>query len=417
MPTTLPAPSKPLTDGLDFSSHVYLPDEESIEVFNRDSAERFSGIQSLARLSLCRGSQKAAPIFIDARETEVKLLDEAPKDAEPDVIANIAPHYVLDAITGRLLTQNMFGKHSVPPCPGAFASCFAPLGLPGPMTPASELDHDSLPKPTEDPEQIKRDMKKWGYGLLANAITPEQVAILRKAVLEQGAGERKNGVAHMQGPNQRIWNLPNKGGEFLDMFNHPLLETFVPWFLGEGFQIYNMSANIALRGEEAIHMHRDQSSMPPDQIRHSYMMNAIWYLTDLTPEKGATLVYPGSHVQNVAPLGHMGDKGGSIPACAPAGTILLLDSRAWHSTGQNQTDEPRPLVVMTFVRYYIQKMENYPLLLEERVKAKLSDRQKVILGFPVEGAHGSGYNAYKRLGEESGEIRAEVDGTNLAPKV
>lgn len=234
MPTTLPAPSKPLNKGLDFSSHVYLLDEDSIEAFNRDSAEvlewvqdnlqasihcpvlvqtpmsnsvsqRFSGLQQLALLSLRRGSQQAAPIFIDARESEVKLLDAAPKDVKPHVVANIAPGYVLDAITGRLLTQNMFGKHADPPCPGAFASCFAPMGLPGPMTPSEELDHDSLPKPTEDPEQIKRDIKKWGYAFLANAISPEQVEILKNAVLEQGAGERENGVAHMQGSNQRIW--------------------------------------------------------------------------------------------------------------------------------------------------------------------------------------------------------------------
>ena len=102
-------------------------------------------------------------------------------------------------------------------------------------------------------------------------------------------------------------NLPNKGDEFLDLLNHPLLETFVPWFLGEGFQIYNMSANVALRGETGIHMHKDQSSQPPDQIDHAYMLNAIWYLTDLTPEKGATLIYPGSHLKNVQPLGHMSD--------------------------------------------------------------------------------------------------------------
>ncbi|KKY32858.1 putative phytanoyldioxygenase [Diaporthe ampelina] len=265
------------------------------------------------------------------------------------------------------------------------------------MTPGSELDHDSLPKPTEDPEQIKRDIKKWGYAYLANAISPEQVEILKRAVLEQGAGERKNGVAHMQGDNQRIWNLPNKGDEFLDMLNHPLLETFVPWFLGEGFQIYNI----------------DQSSMPPDQIDFSYMLNALWYLTDLTPEKGATLIYPGSHLKNVAPLGHMSDAGGSIPACAPAGTVLLLDSRAWHSTGDNHTDEPRPLVILTFVRYFVQKMEDYPRLLTDEVKAKLSDRQKVLLGIPVPGAHGSGYNAYKRKGEEAPEMRAPASG-NLA---
>lgn len=102
-------------------------------------------------------------------------------------------------------------------------------------------------------------------------------------------------------------NLPNKGDEFLDLLNHPLLETFAPWFLGEGFQIYNMSANISLRGESGIHMHKDQSSMPPDQIDFAYMLNALFYLTDLTPEKGATLIYPGSHLKNVAPLGHMSD--------------------------------------------------------------------------------------------------------------
>lgn len=156
-------------------------------------------------LSLRRGSQQAAPIYIDARKSEVKLLDAAPEGAEPDLVATIAPGHVLDAITGRLRTQEIFGKHADPPCPGAFAACFAPLGLPGPMTAASELDHDSLPKPTEDAEQIKRDIKRWGYAFLANAISPEQIKILKSAVLEQGAGERKNGVAHMQGSNQRIW--------------------------------------------------------------------------------------------------------------------------------------------------------------------------------------------------------------------
>lgn len=103
-------------------------------------------------------------------------------------------------------------------------------------------------------------------------------------------------------------NLPNKGDEFLDLLNHPLVETFTPWFLGEGFHLYNFSANISLRGEFGIHMHKDQLSMPPDQIAFPYMFNAFFYLTDLTPpEKGATLIYPGSHLKNVAPLGHMSD--------------------------------------------------------------------------------------------------------------
>lgn len=68
-----------------------------------------------------------------------------------------------------------------------------------------------------------------------------------------------------------------------------------------------------------------------------------------------------------------------------------------------------------FVRYYIESMEDYPRLLSDEVKAKLSDRQKALLGFPVPGKHGSGYHVYKRLGEEVGQMRAPVNGTNLAP--
>lgn len=73
-------------------------------------------------------------------------------------------------------------------------------------------------------------------------------------------------------------------------------------------------------------------------------------------------------------------------------------------------------MILTFVRYFVQKMEDYPRLLTEEVKAKLSDRQKVLLGIPVPGAHGSGYNAYKRKGEEAPEMRAPVSGNLEDPK-
>lgn len=74
------------------------------------------------------------------------------------------------------------------------------------------------------------------HRLLKNALTPEQVAILKKGAQEQAAGERKAGVATFDGgpkkPNQRIWNLFNKGEEFLDLLNHPLIDEVVPWYLG-----------------------------------------------------------------------------------------------------------------------------------------------------------------------------------------
>lgn len=44
---------------------------------------------------------------------------------------------------------------------------------------------------------------------MKNALTRDQVQILKKAIQEQAAGERKAGVATFDGgpdsPNQRIW--------------------------------------------------------------------------------------------------------------------------------------------------------------------------------------------------------------------
>lgn len=72
--------------------------------------------------------------------------------------------------------------------------------------------------------------------MLKNALSPEQVAILKKASQEQAAAERKAGIATFDGgptkPNQRVWNLFNKGEEFLDLMDHPLIDEVVPWYLG-----------------------------------------------------------------------------------------------------------------------------------------------------------------------------------------
>lgn len=112
------------------------------------------------------------------------------------------------------------------------------------------------------------------------------------------------------------------------------------------------------------------------------------------------------------------EQGGSIPAAAPAGTCLLLDSRIWHSTGVNTTDVTRPVILQAFCRFFIREMENYQLLLSEDTKGKLSDRQRALLGFPVvlkPGQKAQAYTAYSRPGEGSGKLRALANGAAILP--
>ena len=140
--------------------------------------------------------------------------------------------------------QGFFDETTLPKGEIRVAVEFADMLTPNPPTnptPISQLDPKELPKPTEDLDQVRRDMKKWGYGLIANAMSPKEVHIMKEALRQQAAGEVENGVANRDGgphaPNQRIWTLINKGQEFVDFLEHPLIDEFIPDLLGDNFLV------------------------------------------------------------------------------------------------------------------------------------------------------------------------------------
>jgi hypothetical protein len=66
-----------------------------------------------------------------------------------------------------------------------------PFGVQHPKL--SRLNLDDLPKPTEDIEQVKADVDKWGYGFIKNALTADETARLRKRLMDQARGEKEAG--------------------------------------------------------------------------------------------------------------------------------------------------------------------------------------------------------------------------------
>jgi hypothetical protein len=142
-----------------------------------------------------------------------------------------------------------------------FVDALTPFGAVHPKLDRSKLDR--LPKPTEDIEQVKRDLKEWGYGLVKNALTPDELQKLTKRLMDQAKGEVDAGVGFFDGgeaqPNQRVWNLPNKGEEFLDLLDtNKVIKDYVPEFLGEDAILFSYTANIARPGNTPMHLHTDQ---------------------------------------------------------------------------------------------------------------------------------------------------------------
>lgn len=140
--------------------------------------------------------------------------------------------------------------------------------------------------------------------MLKNALSSEQVAILKKAVQEQAAGERNAGLATFDGgankPNQRVWNLYNKGDDFADLMNHPLIDEIVPWYIGDTPLLWSYNANIARPGGLPQVLHWDSGIMGCGRSK-PVAINISWLLCDVTEKNGGTRIFPGSHNKNVRP--------------------------------------------------------------------------------------------------------------------
>ncbi len=61
-----------------------------------------------------------------------------------------------------------------------------------------------LPQPTKDIARLRADILQWGYGLVEDALSQEQVARVRDRVLEQAEGERLAGIAQKTPSGQNI---------------------------------------------------------------------------------------------------------------------------------------------------------------------------------------------------------------------
>ena len=223
-------------------------------------------------------------------------------------------------------------------------------------------------------------------------MSPKEVDIIRSALFQQAKGETDHNCANKDGgphaPNQRIWTLINKGQEFLDFLEHPLIDEMIPDLLGDNFLVHSYSANIAREGNVPMMLHTDQVGIQPPIRAMFYGVNIMWFLTDITAENGGTRVYPGSHLGNIAPDDPFTVEG-SVAAEGPAGTALIFESRLWHDTGPSTVPGcERPVILMFFMRSFIRQQENNFLSIRPEVEANLSDKVRKMLGYMTDGAFG-----------------------------
>jgi hypothetical protein len=406
----------------------YQPSKAEIQQAVRYIEEALPKLGSLKALVQIDLYGDEGPFFVDAR-SEPRILKST--QDEPNCSMKVKPHYIKQFAQGKMDPRyGLFKFHQQTPPQGDISVAVKFCDLLGPVNPVHPnlvWKDTKLPEPTTDLEQVRKDIEKFGYGFVKDALEPMQLGILQEAIRQQGEGEIAAGVSKHDGgpkaPNQRIWTLVNKGQEFLDLLDHPLIDEVVPEFLGDHALIHSFTANIARPGNDPMMLHTDQIAIQPPIRNIAFGLNIMWYLTDITDENGATRVFPGSHIGAIAPDNPFVIDG-TVPAAAPAGTALVFESRLWHATGMNKmTTGERPVILMFFMRSFVRSQENNFLSIRPEVEATISDRVRSMLGFVTAGGLGGVEGAVdegifvSRLENPVGPFRESHKGTPFRQKL
>lgn len=276
-----------------------------------------------------------------------------------------------------------------------------------------------LPEATKDIRQMRRDLHRWGYCLIEDGLSSEQVATMRRRLEEQAEGERIAGVANMTAAFQIVWALVNKGDCFTGCVEMdpaavqagPVVERLMDETLGSGWYSYSFVSNIAFPGCHPQALHQDQGAIHPFQTPEApVLLNTLYVMQDVDDHNGGTLFIPGSH-RTISKAGSGGEVGELPPAInleAKAGTLLVFDGRMLHGTGVNHSDEWRYVMTQSNVKPWLRQQENWILSVRPEVIEAASPKLLDRMGFQATAtwalAEGHGTYGSGRPGDPNGDL-------------
>ena len=158
-------------------------------------------------------------------------------------------------------------------------------------------DGVDLPKPTTDIDRMREDMADWGFCLVEEAVSAEQLAALRKRFDDQIAGEFAAGIGKAQFPQQTGFNCAvNKGELFrqcvtLDeaaIQKGGIIEQLMTEILGPGWILNNLVGNACGKDLQPQALHCGQSMVPKPWPDWPFECFFGFLLDDFSKETGGT---------------------------------------------------------------------------------------------------------------------------------
>jgi hypothetical protein len=159
----------------------------------------------------------------------------------------------------------------------------------------------------------------------------------------------------------RVRDFVNRGAEFDGLYLYPPILQACCRVIEQPFKLSTMHARTLRPQTSAQRLHVDFAG----DAKGWPMVGFILMIDEFTPKNGATCFIPGSQGMEAAP-----STSSLLPACGPAGSVIVFNGSVWHGHGPNETNAPRRSIQGAYIRRTETSGENLPA----RMRAETLDR-------------------------------------------
>jgi hypothetical protein len=217
-----------------------------------------------------------------------------------------------------------------------------------------------------------------GYVIYEKLLDRAHVDAINDALepLYKGAG--RSGIEGFT--TRRIYSVLSKTRACDVLVDHPKIVALLQLTMEPHFLLSQLQGISIEPGEKAQPIHTDDIIYPGKRPRAALSTATVWALDDFTPENGATVVIPGSHV--------WGDEDPSpeharIPVVMPAGSVVFFLGNLWHGGGANRSHARRRAVSAQYCQPWLRGQENLFLGTPRDVVKAVSPAIKSMLGYSL----------------------------------
>ena len=230
------------------------------------------------------------------------------------------------------------------------------------------------PPLTPELEREVRFFLKWGYLVVDDALTADQVETLR-AALDATFRRRDEQFTHQ---------LLEEDDRFAFLLDNPPVLSRITAILGTCAQLHSATARVTMPGQPDQDWHRDGPwPVDPDGTpigSTPAQINCGYYLDELTGENGPIAIVPGSQRAPFRPPKGHPEFPDQLMVLAKPGQAVLFNGWLYHRGVANRSDRARRVCLMCYQNAWMKSREPFDGPRVTRLREHGTALQKLLLG-------------------------------------